>query len=382
MKITSVQCYEVVVPAHEGRVNSADYGPAIFDAATKIILEAKTDEGLIGLGETPRGVSETAVRVTLSKLAGVALADICYQEPPICDLSANDMFAHEHPRRPHRLAEHVFGVYADIGIHALLLDLLGKKLGVPVCVLFGGVYRKYVKVDYWMGRMTPEDSARVCRRAKTAGYRGVKCKCALEDDNVERAEAVRDACGMDFKMTFDPNGRFYRPGEVIPMLRRLATVGNIGCVEDPFSKDHLDWFRLLRQQGIVPVALHIAYNATFLEAVRRGACDFVNLSDLPWNVRAAGSVAWLAGLPSWYGSGVDLGVLEALFLHVCAATKSMTRPSDIFGRAIRQHNLITDAMEVVDGAFAVPRGAGLGVELDRAALDRYTKRRFSIELKP
>ncbi len=380
MKLVSVQCHEVVVPIHEGRVNSAEYGPAVFDETPKIILEAQTDQGIVGLGETPRGVSEATVRTALGRLAGVDLERVCFQEPPLLDLSANDMFAHEHPQRPNRLTERFFGNLSDWGVHALLLDLLGKKLGVPVHVLLGGAYRDRVKVDYWMGRMTPADSARVCRAAKKLGYRGVKCKCALEDDNVERAEAVRDVCGVDFKMTFDANMRFYRPGEALPMLRRLAAVGNIGCVEDPFPRDHLDWFRLLRDQGIVPVALHTGYNATFLEAVRLGACDFVNLTDLPWNVRAAGSVAWLAGLPSWHGSGVDLGILEALCVHVCAATKSMTRPSDIFGRALRQHNLITDALPVADGAVAVPQGPGLGVELDRTPLDRYTKRRFIVKL--
>ncbi len=380
MKIINVQCYEVVVPVHAGRANSAAYGPAVFDETPKIILEARTDEEILGLGEMPRGIGEGALRTALGRLAGVDIERICFQEPPLVDLSANDMFAHEHPQRPNRLTERFFGAHADIGVHALLLDLLGKKLGVPVFVLLGGAYRDRVKVDYWMGRMTSEDSAQVCRAAKESGYRGVKCKCALEDDNVERAEAVREACGADFKMTFDPNGRFYRPGEAIPMLRRLAAVGNLGCVEDPFPREHLDWFCLLRQQGIVPVALHTNYNHTFLEAVRLGACDFVNLFDLPWNVRAAGSVAWLAGLPSWHASGVDLGILEALYLHVCAATKSMTRPSDILGRAIRQHNLITDALPVADGTVAVPQGPGLGVELDRAALDRYTKRRFTVNL--
>ena len=118
------------------------------------------------------------------------------------DLAANAMFGEEQQRQPARLAERFFGSYAGIGLHALLLDLLGKKLDVSVYVLFGGAYRDRVKVDYWMGRMTPEDSVRVCRAAQENGYRGVKCKCALEDDNVERAEAVGEACGADFKMTF------------------------------------------------------------------------------------------------------------------------------------------------------------------------------------
>ncbi|HEX7010565.1 MAG TPA: mandelate racemase/muconate lactonizing enzyme family protein, partial [Phycisphaeraceae bacterium] len=281
---------------------------------------------------------------------------------------------------PHRLHERSFNNYADLGVHAMLLDLLGKRVGLPVCALLGGAYRQRVRVDYWMGRMTPEDSARVCRAAQAAGYRGVKCKCALEDDNVERAEAVRDACGPDFKITFDPNQRFYRYAEAMPMLHRLAQVGNIGCVEDPFAKGDLEPYRLLRAKGWFPVALHLSYSPVLIETIRQHACDFVNLSDLPWDVRKAGDVCWLAGLPTWHGSGVDLGVLEALYLHVCAATKSMTRPSDILGRQIRQHNLITHPMTVEDGTIAVPTGPGLGVELDRDALDRYTTRRFTIPL--
>ncbi len=41
---------------------------------------------------------------------------------------------------------------------------------------------------------------------------------------------------------------------------------------------------------------------------------------------------------------------------------------------------VTDALPVVEGAVAVPQGLGLGMELDRAALDRYTKRRFTVKL--
>ncbi len=380
MKITRVDCYEVVVPAHEDIATSSEYGPLRFDRRSKIIFEAHTDAGHVGLGEMPRGVDENGLKGMLNHLRGVDLLSIPLQEPPLYDLSQNDTFAHTPPGRPHRLSEQYFGAYREIGVHAVLFDLIGKHRGASASDLMGGRVRDRVRVDYWMGRMTPEESARACKRAKEIGYRGVKCKCALEDDNVERAEAVKEACGVDFEMTFDPNGRFYRFGESIGMLRRLAAVGNIGCVEDPFPQMHIDEFKLLRSLGLFAVALHIRQSHELIPAIKMGACDIANLCDLPWRVHLAGGLCWLANVATWYGSGVDLGVHEALMLHVCAATKSMTRPSDIFGRSIRQHNLIDRAFDVHDGEMAVPTGPGLGVSLDRDALDQYTQRKFSFTM--
>ena len=380
MKITHVTAFEVVVPVRQGRVTSEEFGPAIFDQTSKLIFEVQTDDGVAGLGETPRGVSEAALRATLACLKDRPIESLCLQEPPLVDLSRDDLLGHHNPRRPHRPLERSFNRYDDIGVHAALLDVMGKKLSLPVSALLGGAYRDRVAVDTWMGRMTPPDSARICRDAKQQGYRGAKFKCALEDDNVERAQAICDACGGDFTLTLDPNHRFYRYGEAMPMLRRLAQVGNVGCVEDPFPKGDLAPYVMLRAHGLFPVALHLGYDALLIEAIRRGACDYVNLSATPFDARRAGDVCWAAGLATWHGSGVDLGILEALFLHVAAATKSMSRPSDLFGRTIREHNLITDALPAENGTMRVPTGAGLGVELDRDALERYTIRRFAFDV--
>lgn len=380
MRITHAIGHEVVVPARPGLVNSDPYGPAVFDRTPKIILEVHTDEGLVGLGETLRGTPESAVRACLGALTGVALETLRLQEPPLHDFAADDMFAHEHAERPHRLLERSFNSGNHIAIHAALFDLLGKRCGVPAHALLGGSYRQRVRVDYWMGRMTPADSARVCAAGRDAGYLGVKCKCALEDDNVERAEAVRDACGPAFQITFDPNERFYRPPDALAQLKRLAAVGNVGCVEDPFPKTQLASYRWLRDQALFPVAIHIIYGPDLIEAIRARACDYVNFSGLPWDIRKGGDVCWAAGVPAWHGSGMDLGVLEAVYLHTIAATKSMSRPSDLLGRTIRAHNLITDPMPVVDGHVAVPSGAGLGVELDRDALERYETRGFRVDV--
>jgi muconate cycloisomerase len=381
MKITKIHGYEVVVPTHPGRVTSASYGPAVFDEAPKIIIEVHTDTGLIGLGEAYRGSGEAGLRSAFGRLAGVDLTAVCIQEPPVYDLSSNDMFAHAHPTRPHRLHEQSFFATDDyLAVQTALLDLVGKKAGLPVNMLMGGAFRTHVPVDAWMARMTPNDSADVCKRLKDLGYRGVKCKCALEDDLVERAEAIRSACGVDFKITFDPNHRFYRPGEAVPILRRLAAVGNIGCVEDPFEKSHTQWYCELRQHGFFPIAMHMRYGPALFEAIRANACDYVNLRDLPWNVRRGADLCWAAGIPTWHGSGVDLGITEAVALHTCAASKSMTLPSDLFGRTVRTHNLITNSMAVSNGTVEVPTGPGLGVQLDRDALDQYTVRTFEFKL--
>jgi muconate cycloisomerase len=379
MKILRVEAYEVVVPTRAGRVNSPEFGRVVFDEAPKLVFEARTDEGVAGLGEGPRGWGEAGLRAAMACLKDRPVESLCFQEPPLIDLSRHDMFGPE-ATRPHRYHERSFNSYEQVGVHAVLLDLLGRKLGVPVCALLGGAYRDRVAVETWMGRMTPADSARVCREAKEQGYHGVKFKCALEDDNVERAEAIREACGADFKLTLDPNARFYRYAEAMPVLRRLAAVGNVGCVEDPFPQEDLEPYRLLRGHGLFAVAMHLGYEPLLVEAIRQHACDLVNFSATPWDVRSGGAICWAAGVPTWQGSGVDLGILEALFLHVAAATKSMTHPSDLFGRTIREHNLITDSFVAEDGALRVPAGAGLGVELDREALDRYARRRFSFEL--
>lgn len=375
MRITQINAYEVAVPALQRTGNSEQFGANVWDALPKLIVEAQTDEGVVGLGEGKRPEDEAGLRRAAEKLRDVDLIDLCFQEPPVYDLSGSDLHAHE---RAERLLEFRHQIPCPFTISTLLLDLLGKRAGLPAYTLLGGAYRRRIAVDYWQGRQTPDDSARGCRWAKEHGFVGVKCKCSVDDDLVARAETIREACGPEFHIVFDPNERFYRPAEAVALLRRLASVGNVMCVEDPYPRHRLDWFEQLQRQAILPVALHTGYTPALLNAVARGAIDYANLSDTPWAVRAAGDLCWLAGVSTWHGSSVDFGILEAAYLHVCAATKSMSLPSSIFGRAVRKHNLITKDMIVEDGCMDVPGGCGLGVELDRDALDRYTQRKWEI----
>ena len=83
-------------------------------------------------------------------------------------------------------------------IHAFevaLADLVGQAHGVPIHQLLGGAVRDCVLVHYWSGRLPPEALARAAREGQQLGFGGIKIKCVLEDPNVERVQAIYEACG-------------------------------------------------------------------------------------------------------------------------------------------------------------------------------------------
>ncbi|MFH1568585.1 MAG: enolase C-terminal domain-like protein, partial [Gemmatimonadota bacterium] len=107
---------------------------------------------------------------------------------------------------------------------------------------------------------------------------------------------------------------------------------------------------------------------------RLGAADAFNLRGTMAGFAGAAYLAQVAGLPVWRGSGLDLGILDASYAHVCAAVPACTLGSDIVGNFLREDDLILAPLEYADGHVRVPSGPGLGVELDIEALERYTVR--------
>ena len=83
-------------------------------------------------------------------------------------------------------------------------------------------------------------------------------------------------------------------------------------------------------------------------------------------------MAEIAGIPVWHRTEVDLGILDASYVHACAATAACSLPSDIIGNFLREdHVFLLEPLVYEKGEVLVPEGVGLGVELDLAALARY-----------
>ena len=67
---------------------------------------------------------------------------------------------------------------------------------------------------------------------------------------------------------------------------------------------------------------------------------------------------------------MDLGIRDMSSIHAAAAAGCQL-PCDIVGTIFREDDLIVEPIRIENGAAIVPDKPGLGIELDREALERY-----------
>lgn len=379
MKIASLQLDEVVVRAKPDSVNSPELNHPLhmlphggkaawsvqFDEIPKLILRLETDAGITGIGEFYRGVPIAAVADLAQCLLGADLTSLNLQALPLPSGRLYD------------------------GFETAILDAVGKMRNVSVSELLGGRYRDRVSCGYWTGHRTIEDAARKAKEGQDKGFDCIKFKCAHTDPVAEWCAAIREACGPSFRVILDPNQRF----ENVPTARQkaaeLAEIGNVLCLEDPIARWDLESLAMLRQMVPIPIALHVSlpyqemgyqYPTDVLRAVRLEACDYFNFNGGCFPVKRLATIAELTRKPFWHGSEVDLGILEASYVHKCAACESATLPSDIFGELVREDDLIATPLHIEAGTVQVPEGPGLGVELDLDALTRHRTNQWIFKL--
>lgn len=201
MEIVDVKIHKVVVPMRPGAVHSEGVEDKLcapdpvtgrslnFWEFPKWIIELVADSGLVGLGEPRRGDLYVPLREYAEMIIGKSLVELPVGNLPL----------------PHGDDYESYIMYE--AYEMAWLDLLGKHLGVPVHHLLGGKRIGRVPVDFWMGRGTPEDTARRAQMGVEMGFRGIKMKCALGDPIAERVAAVRSVA-PHFSIVLDPNERF------------------------------------------------------------------------------------------------------------------------------------------------------------------------------
>jgi glucarate dehydratase len=365
MKITAVRATPVNMPLEAPFYWSV----GLYPGTSKTVIEIETDEGIIGLGESP---SWDCAKVIEKELA-----------PRLIGKDPVDITACETACLPEwRVVQNTDDssiVKSYGGIEIALWDIRGKAWGQPLYQLLGGAVRKKIAfVDFFAfraeknscgGEKTPESIVEYCLNQKQAhGTTYFEGKLTLGDPvlEIKTVKLLRENLGDDALIRLDSNMAWsLRTAKRI--LREIEPY-NIRNYEDPVAT--FEEMAALRQHSTISFSSHIP---DLRRAVALGVPDtFVTniavLGGISRAIKFIGACEAM-GVSFWFYSG-ETGIGTAAYLHLTAATQWITEPNQSM-----HHMQIDDVIE--GGPFKprnnhiqVPEGPGLGVTLSAEGLKR------------
>ncbi|MGI5429193.1 dipeptide epimerase [Streptomyces sp. CA-179760] len=306
-------------------------------------------DGLRGHGEAVTSVyyglgTETLVRL----LAAVDLSRFADPESALEALRAGEPPARDAPPA------------VAAAVESALLDLAGRRAGVPVHRLLGTTAPPVAVTARTIGITTLARAAAEARSLAASGFEVIKVKAGAPDpeDDIERVRVIRDAAPRA-RLLLDPNGA-WSVARADALLPRFADLG-VEAVEQPVPPGDPDALGALADRAPLPVIAD--EDAVTLEDVRRlaGRVQGVNVKLAKCGgVHAALRVAELI---EGSGTGLMLGCLTASTLGLAPAVHLADRArwADLDGHLLLAH----DPWTGIGGADGVVRTSGLpglGVE--------------------
>lgn len=376
MKICDVKTHHL--RADLGEDQAFAYSQAWYSTRSAMLVEIITDDGVSGFGEAYGPTTSRAVVDELYKprLLGRdpldrqviwetlynALRDTGRTGLPITALSAVDI---------------------------ALWDVTGKALGLPIHKLLGGPFRTQLRA-YATGlyrRRVPDHAAALAEEAAgyvEEGFRTLKLKVGFGlDDDVRAVRAVREAIGDDVRLAIDAN-HAYDAMQAI-RLGRLVEPYDIHWFEEPVVPEDIDGYVQVKQA--LPFAIaggEAAYTRYgFRELITRRAVDI-----LQPDICACGGFSEavkIATLASTWGVtyyphvwGSSVGLFASLQLAASLPPNPLALlPTEPLFELDRTPNPLRDELAANPptrhgDTLEIPTGPGLGFEIDRDALARYT----------
>lgn len=254
-------------------------------------------------------------------------------------------------------------------------DLIGRAAGQPLCRLLGGEYRGRIPLAPRLSGRWPDRLARQAREIAGQGFHAqIITACGEAELDRQIVTAVRESVGDRVQLRLDAQASY-----TLDAVRDLCAAlepDPLLLVLDPLATRELYTVASLRRQTRVQIGVWRAVRrpADVLAMVRSGAADclVVDLEQLGGisPARTCAQIADAAGVAILSGGRPSLGIATAAMLHLAAATPSLSGANESAYHQIRD-DVLVEPLTVVGGMMIVPEGPGLGIEVDRAKLDRY-----------
>ena len=263
-------------------------------------------------------------------------------------------------------------------IDTAALDLLAKERDISVAALLSERPQSSVAVNATIAVERDDEAADEARAARQAGFSCVKLKAGMlgsMEEECRRVAAVRRALGPDVQLRIDANGA-WSVKQAIATIEALEEF-RLEFVEQPVAAGDLEGLQRVRQA--VRTAIAADESITSLEAARRvleleAAQILVVKPMVVGGLRPAkriADVARKAGVATVITTTIDAGVGTAAALHLAAALPEGGPACGLATGVLLAGDIVAEPLSIREGRMTVPRGPGLGVEVEATMLAQY-----------
>ena len=386
MKITRIDCHVLLDPDY-------DIG-ATSSAQDDIVVEIHTDEGVVGIGETDVNpwIARACIEAPGTHTMGLGLKEMLIGQDPLrVEELWESLYVGSAMNGRRGAVINAIGAL-DIALH----DLRGKVLGKPCFEFLGGKKQQAVTPYASLQPETSDfDSYREsviawALEAKRRGFRAAKLELTfsgpyahkgLREPNERMTEilaAVREAVGPEFVLMVDVQYAFPDADTCLDTIRDWQEF-DLFFLETPLSSEDLEGYARLATEQPIPIAAGewLTTRFEFRHLIEQGKIrvvqpDVGRVGGLT-EARRVCQLAQQQGLtvvPHLWKTNISI----AAAVHLAAATPHCRYieflPAELSESALRR-DLVVEEPVMQDGSITVPDEPGLGIELNREALESF-----------
>ena len=279
-------------------------------------------------------------------------------------------------------------------VEIALIDLAARYEGCALSELIGGRKRERIKLYGSAGMyMSPARFAEEAAAIAAMGFTAYKMRPALgPEQDLETLRLMRAAVGLKIGLMIDAHS-WWRMGdrnysrETVAELAREMVKFHPTWLEEPLPPTDHDAYRKLRATKTVPLATgeHEQEEAGFQDLIETGAADYIQMDvccqgGFAMGRRVFGEVARKNLRFAFHSWGTTLEVLAAAHLGICwpaNVVEWLEYPCySNSGRAGMYpfplaDEILREPLNIQHGDLIVPKGHGLGVEIDERVIEKY-----------
>jgi len=378
MKITKIECMPTSSPIAKPQVLSG----IVISSIKSVVIKMHTDDGIIGIAETGdcsewyMGESQDSVMHLINNIFGTKI--LIGEDPFNVEKIVAKM---DYAVRGNNQAKAVI----DFALH----DIMGKKLGVPVYKLLGGLSNEKIELGFVIGAGNPQELVKEAREVLAAGFHSLKIKVGAltPEQDINNIKTLRETLGPDVRIMIDANAgwHYYQALETLKKMEKY----DLGYCEQPLPWWDVNGLARLRQQVRIPIFADESAGELkqVMECIEKNAVDgfLIKIPKAGGYLKAQKwvTIAKAAGLPVLCGCLKGSGIESATQAHFLAATEWMSKHEHENAGLLENHGILetvktkitTDLAKYLpkyeNGFMYAPDKPGIGIELNEEYVSKY-----------